>query len=723
MKSLNQGCLIALILFMLVMPGLPQNDFVNKRDDMCGDDPREPIELTLQQQRERRDERDNIFSDKYKEVIDYFKDNDEKELFNAFLPWAILLIIWMVIVLVSLIFFFALCCGAYKKEDANDRFWTTLSCAAFWIFIILFIAAFVFIALSMSTFFNMACAVFDIPATLIVGVNTDNDKFLGIENYSAVFGAFSNEVDNITNVNSNLFNIFTKDVSSTTNQAWAELIKFTTKYKETKIENSTGNNGTPITSIEMSPGINTRLETEFIFADLTAERLHIGTEEGRFLQNGTLRTLVKNAITEAKVQADDLQTKMEDLFNPFANSAEEAYDYSNLGYIILLIIGLLSIILMVVILITLCCWCSRDRCENCIFPSKVLLVFVGFFILFYSILCFILLVGSASMSGFCGFTGQLADGNFTVFDELNLDIEPVVLDALKICGDTDGSGDLSEVIVLGAEQKHHYTRFVDFMDGYTGYEVYTNARPNGRLEESGIPAIETDWKLYQDGTKQNFLQIATTLKSLNDLVKCDGQEFNLSNVACGDDSGCTGIADTEEFTAPACSENGSQAETDFANLKKYFTENTDLIALMINDLTAEDRPSPKLYFERGEDGLSDVKADYAAVKEQFSATFDVVNKYNTNYREVIDCRVVRKMILRFEQEVCFKYSYYVYILMVLACVSCIFLLAAAWFACCALRTDGEIDEGKEDESEGEKDVFKDDYDLDDFEEEEIIPNF
>ena len=62
--------------------------------------------------------------------------------------------------------------------------------------------------------------------------------------------------------------------------------------------------------------------------------------------------------------------------------------------------------------------------------------------------------------------------------------------------------------------------------------------------------------------------------------------------------------------------------------------------------------------------------------------------------------------------------------MVIACVSCIFLLAAAWMACCALRTDGGVDEDRDDESEPEdKDVFKDDYDLDDFEEEEIIPNF
>jgi hypothetical protein len=569
----------------------------------------------------------------------------------------------------------------------------------------------------------MACAVFDIPSTLIVGVNTDEDKFLGVENFSRVFEKFGAEAENVVSVNPNLVNIFNEDVASFTNQAWAELIGFTTKYKNSQIENSTGVKGTPITSLNMTPGVSNRLETEFLFADLTAERLHIAAEEGRFLQDSTLRTIVKNAVAEAKIAADDLQTKMEDLLNPFSNSAEEAYDYSSAGYITLLIVGIVTIIGMTIILITLCCWCSKDRCENCIYPSKVFLVFVGILILFYSILCFILLVGSASISGFCGFTGRIADGDFTVFDELSLNIDQKVLDALKTCGSGTGSGDLKDIIVLPA-QSDNYLRFVDFMDGFTAYEVYKTARPTARLETTGITGIEEDWKLYQNGTKQNFIQVAATLKSLNDLIKCDSQEFELSTLVCDGANKCKGIAETDSFSAPSCSDDGTLAETNFTNLKKYFVENTDLLTLMINDLTATDKPSPKLYFERGEDRLEAVKTDYESVKEQFTATFAIVNAYNTNYREVIDCRVIRRMILRFEQEVCFKFGFYVYMLMVFACISCVFLLLAAWSACCALRTDGGVDEDKDDDnSEDEKDVFKDDYDLDDFEEEEIIPNF
>ena len=357
---------------------------------------------------------------------------------------------------------------------------------------------------------------------------------------------------------------------------------------------------------------------------------------------------------------------------------------------------------------------------------------LGIFILFYSILCFILLVGSATMSGFCGFTAQLADGNFTVFDELNLGVDQRIIDTFTVCGSSDGSGDLTDVIFKKDENGdntqiendiENYERFVDFLDGYTAYEVYRTTKGDTSQAATGIKDLEDEWKLYQDGTKQNFLQVTQTLNSLNDLVKCDNKEYGLSQVSC-DGSDCISIADTDNFSAPSCSEDGNTAQKHFDNLKKYFTENTDLITLMINDLTAEDKPSPKLYFERGETDLNNVESDYQSVNEKFTQTFSVVNDYKTNYREVIDCRVIRAQILRFEQEVCFKFVFYVYILMVLACISCIFLLVAAWMACCALRTDGGVDDDKDDESEPEdKDVFKDDYDLDDFEEEEIIPNF
>ena len=327
------------------------------------------------------------------------------------------------------------------------------------------------------------------------------------------------------------------------------------------------------------------------------------------------------------------------------------------------------------------------------------------------------------MSGFCGFTAQLSDGNFTVFDEISLDIDQRIIDTFKTCGSSDGSGDLSEIIVTESSNRDNYERFVDFMDGFTAYEVYKNEKGDTSQAATGIADLETEWKLYQDGTKANFLQVTESLETLNELVKCDNQEFGLSQIAC-EDSGCTSIIDTENFNAPSCSEDSVKAERLFEGLKKYFTENTDLITLMINDLTATDKSSPKLFFERGEEDLNRVETDYESVNEKFTDTFSVVHAYQTNYREVIDCRVIRRQILRFEQEVCFKFVYYVYILMVLACVSCIFLLAAAWMACCALRTDGGVDEDRDDESEPEdKDVFKDDYDLDDFEEEEIIPNF
>ena len=786
-----------LTLLLLLLTTNAQDDstneisFVQKRNDMCGTDPRPLIELTENQFKELRSHRDNVFSNAYKSIVTYYNEDDSGALFDTFLPYAVLLILWMVVIIASLVVFILLCLGKYKKPDVNDKLYTTFACVFFWIFIVLFVVAFVFIGLSMATFFKTACSAYDIPSTLVEGVNTQDDKFLGLEKFVAVFDDFHKEIDNSNDVQSNIQKIFDADTPTGTNQAWTQLIDFVAKHKDTRIQDGAGDAGVPNSIVTFTPGISNILETHFVKTDLTAERIQIAAEQGLAYQQAATRAKVKEAVNNAKAKTEEVIVKMQKLFDPYSNSAEKAYDFASVGYIILLVIGILAIIFFAIVLVTLCSWCARDQCEGCLKPSKIFLVVVGFLILIFSILTFIIMVGSVSISSFCGITARVNENDYTVFDELGDGIDPQIKKYFQICSTSQGSGDLRDLFDQNASgllgqttdnsdntdntdttdgnadensqneasdvsklkvNKNDYDSFVNFLDGLSAYEVYyneevssavsaqttgdgdntnndndTNNDNNGNNTQNNDDLISTQtaiWTDYQNGTLLDFPTVQPTLDSLNSLVACAGVTYRIGAKQCEGENGCEAITSSSEFSAPSCVEDTNTANDLYANLKAYITDEETLMKNMIEDLTADDRPSAKNLFNESKEAIVNLKNDYDTVKNAFPDTTGNIGVFATNFREVIDCRVLRKAFLRFEQETCFKFNYYVYVVLVLGTVCCLFMLAAAWCACCALRSDSEEHEPSiEAESEkGEKEKLNDEG-IDDFEEDELIPNF
>ena len=697
--------------------------FVAKRDDMCGTGRRPLIERTKKQFADLREERSNIFYDKFPDIIRYYKDDNTTDLFNAFLPFGILLILWMIFVIASIVVFVGLCQGKFKKEDIDDRLYTIFACVAFGIFVVLFLCIFVFIGLALSSFFTMACSVFDIPSTLIVGVNNEEDKFLGFTNFETVFDDFTKEIDNAENTKESINSIFFTNTPTGTNQAWGRLIDFVEKYENVHIRDSSGDFSIPINIMSFTPGISNHLETQFVTVDLTAERIQIASEEGRSYQSLDFRKLVKDAIAEAKISAEKILALMEELFNPFSESANSAYDFSTLGFVILLIVGIIAIGFFAVVLVTLYSWCAKDKCEGCLYPSKIFIVIIAVLVLFFTVLSFVIMIGSVSFSAFCGFTGILNAGNFTVFDELEgLQVDSKIIDAFKLCSTDTGSGELRELFV-DASKADSYDSFVAFLDGLSAYEVYKRKKAANIQTEDQIDFQKKHWSDYQQGMKVDFKQVNTTLTDFNKLIKCDGKSFEINSIQCEDRKDCDGILNIDSFTAPNCSKDRERANAHFQNLKAYISEEVELMGLMIGDLTADDKPSARTFFDKSEVELNNIQPPFEAIKKQFAESVENIIDYNTNFREVIDCRVLRKNFLRFEQETCFKFSYYIYIILVLATLCCVFMMIAAWCACCALRSDGNYEEQSLEDSEEAKDVYNDDFDMQDFEEAEIIPNF
>ena len=130
---------------------------------------------------------------------------------------------------------------------------------------------------------------------------------------------------------------------------------------------------------------------------------------------------------------------LEKLTEPGTENVDEGMEYAFFGYWFLFGFGILIIVLAAWVLIILCLMCTKNKCWDWLYCGKVLLVLLGLFIIIFAILCFIILIGSGTLSGFCGFIGKLNTDSVDVlyqFDELDKNVR----DMTELCLFTNSTG-------------------------------------------------------------------------------------------------------------------------------------------------------------------------------------------------------------------------------------------------------------------------------------------
>lgn len=716
------ACLILLAAFLSLASA--QDSLVDKRDDFCdGNIP--DIDMTEQQFENMRNSRDNIFYDNYREIVNYHANNDIGDLFEAFLPWAILLIILMAFCFISTIVFIVLCCGKYKKETSRTGVYTAFGCLFFWFYVPLFVAIIVFIAMSKHKYRRVYCTVYDIPASLIGGVNDSESKFLGLQNLNTMLTNFRGDLGDMTALSGSFNNIFAANPPSFTNAAWTTLINFVSTYENSRILNGEGVVSKPNSIRRLSPSVSDQIETDFVNIDMTAQRIQMTAEEGRRYQTASYRNTINSSLEAATIKIQSLIQELETLFNPFTKEADKAIDYAVIGFWVLLGVGSGLVIISFITLMILCCICTWQRCDKGRFPAKLLLVLIGILMLCFTVLVFIIMVGSVSGSGFCGFIAEVNRGNYAVFDELDEKVSDELITLFRTCADRAQSGNLRDILLTTATQREAYTSANTFLDGLLSYKIYQTVL-RSETGSVGITNQVQEWTALQTGVRSDFLQVDRALAELNELVKCDDQVFYLSSVSCPADvkKTCKGIAELDTFAAPGCSDNTATTNQHFADLKAYLAEENVLMTNLIADLTTLNNTSPQGRFNSAQIALDGLSTSYNSIYNSMSTTLDVANEYQAPQTDLIDCRVLRRSLLNFEKESCFGFNYYVYIILVLAAVSAVLLFFLSWCICCALREEGTYDEASIIEDPYmDKQVIKEVGDVIDFEEKEIIPNY
>ncbi len=387
-------------------------------------------------------------------------------------------------------------------------------------------------------------------------------------------------------------------------------------------------------------------------------------------------------------------TEIEDIADPGTDNVDERVDYVLTGYWLLVGFIFFTVVFIIITLMILCSICRNNSSLDRIKWGRVILVILGLFMLILGVIVFLILVGSAVMSGFCGFIGKINKGEVSVLYEFD-DFDPTIREFCELCFFKNSTGDLNTLVIPDTADvvvsNAQLNTISKLLDGLSSYRKYKNETNSQNFSQEIINQV-IEWELYEKAAKLDFDNIETSLYSLNDMISCTDKEFDFTTLICNGNPDCVSIENTADYVAPPCVEQPNEAELKFDVLKLYFEEDKLLIQDMQNKLgNADNNDSVQSAYQQAKGNLLNLEIDVEKIEEELTNTLLYTRNFDSAWGNLEDCRTMRKVIIQLEKITCLEFNFYVYILLVISAVSLVILFLLNWAICCALRL-GELKE-------------------------------
>ncbi len=688
-------CIFVAILLALTQFVHSEAKVTEKKEDYCSTDSLGEVDWSNIRMEDERAETDNMFTDEYTDIINYFQDDsNSEELWDSFQVPAIFLIILYVFLIVSFVIFLLLCCGLFKRDQSNMKPFTIFTIIFFVLFVMLFITIVIFLSLSQDHVEDTLCALFKIPSAILDGNNDSANKFIGLNNLKRDLESFRDEVNQAPSLETQFLDVRNKDIQTLSNRAWNVLVNFVAANKMREISDGEGEKKTPNSILRMSDSINPQINKEFTDIDLNAERLFRMSEAGiRFKEVGA-RTRVQASIDKITPVIGDLVVEIQDKVDPGADSADEAFNYAIYSYWFIFGFGLIIIILSIIIIIILLKMCDKNTCWNCMFCAKMILVFLSLLTIILAILVFLVMIASASISGLCGFVAQINKNNVGVLYDFDFNENAVKI--AEICLFNNSTGKLVDMYIPEtatltekAEIEADFDELSALLDGISSYKVYL-ANNSESLESKAIIEQLAVFEEYKTGLQTDFDNVQTSLNDLNDLIACDNISFEFNTATCDGEDGCKSIISTNVFSAPSCSDDTTRANDLFSHLKTYINDESSLMVQMqvdLGDLTDPDSVHSRYQTTKNE--IVSIKNSMNTIESKFSGSIQTTDDFESTWFNVEDCRSLKEIVVQFEKKACFEFNFYIYLMLCMLSICCVFLFLMTWCICCALRQEGQ----------------------------------
>ena len=205
-----------------------------------------------------RSSRDNIFYGKYKDIIEYIRDNKSSKIITATLPWFLLLIFFLIILIILVFCLMLFLNGKFEREGEKPGSCKGLTLLLYFILFVFFLAIIAFLALQWTKRRKVDCIFWRSGYLLIDGENTRlNSSFLGFKTLRQINEDFKSEINNLSTLDTIAQDILNENLATKTGQLFDHLENFTSLMSTKKTRNpASGLNETPISVYSMDKNIS-----------------------------------------------------------------------------------------------------------------------------------------------------------------------------------------------------------------------------------------------------------------------------------------------------------------------------------------------------------------------------------------------------------------------------------------------------------------------------------
>ena len=128
-----------------------------------------------------------------------------------------------------------------------------------------------------------------------------------------------------------------------------------------------------------------------------------------------------------------------------------------------------------------------------------------------------------------------------------------------------------------------------------------------------------------------------------------------NSVNCTSGLSCQVIPTLNTYTAPGCAD-AAKVNGIFPNLKLYYTENESLKTNMIDELSGAGTNTPETKFFDVRTKFKSAFNEFDVIKTRLVKTLQHANTFVKGFKEITNCRMVRKELLAWEAAICFGFN-------------------------------------------------------------------
>lgn len=666
------------ILAMLLCQSIAQ-PLVDNRASYCKDQNLDPVLLSQAQLKSERDHTYTDFYSNYQDLFNYLQYQTSNNFVKIFSYQFALYITLVLLIVISFIVFCFICCMCCK---CNGKHLCWYECV--WLFAIfflcfvgLFAAVLVFIGISQNHSGPAYCTIFSVPAAVLYGNPGAYHKqeFIGYQPFVNFLGNYTTDVQNVGTLGPDALAISNANLPSKTQTSIDSILAFKNKYLNAKVEAGNGLSVVPDNIFQNPSSVTDEIETEFEGYDLLARQLSDGAIETTLLQNPAYRADAISNLNALNANMTNTLTNLTYLGNNFTDKAFKVQNWAIAGFWTFFGVSIVIIILALIAIILMCLMRDgkRQQCMNC---AKVLLIIITFFVIIYGIAVLIMMAGIAGLSSFCKWTGDLNQGGWYAANLLQTYLGNDTGALIKGCFLKNGTGYIPDLVDSSPSADAAFNRLLLYMNGLNNYNNYITANPgfvnkvSSSLADEKITFTDTSNGLFDDNQ-----HVGPALKTFNDENSCSNQSFDFTTTSCtaNHKTNCNAIV-ANSYTPASCVQNGAIQTLAFQNLFKYISQEQTLLTQMSLDLDG----TPKTSFANMVQSFSNIAPNANNMKNKFSNTLQTTSAFKNTLAQTTQCSNLQVEMLQFERYTCFPFTKPLYVLLILAFVSTLFLLFMVW---------------------------------------------